>query len=108
MYIANLFANNWMILPISLLYFLESGISFSQLAWMEVINGGVIALIDIPSGSFADKFGRKRTVILATLLWGFSYILIGLTSNYWFFLVANVLLGISEAARFRIKFRSYL
>jgi MFS family permease len=55
--------NNWLIIPINSIFFLKMDISYSQIAWMEVLNCIIVFGLDIPSGSFADKYGRKKIVM---------------------------------------------
>jgi MFS family permease len=97
-YVAAALFNNWLIIPISMIYFLEMGLTYSQIAWMEVINGIFVFFLDIPSGSFADKYGRKITVTIAYLLWGIGILIIGLNTGFWMFLIGYILMAISEAA----------
>ena len=72
----------------SLLYVSEVELSFS-----EVLTFGVAALVEIPSGAFADLFGRKRTVILATIFLVVGCILFALTPvNKILFYIGNIII----------------
>ena len=58
------------------------------------------ALMQIPSGLIADKFGPRSTVSISTVLWGASQALLGLCHNGIALIGARLLLGASEAPVF--------
>lgn len=58
------------------------------------------ALMQIPSGLIADKFGPRSTISISTVLWGASQALLGLCHNGIALIGARLLLGASEAPVF--------
>lgn len=54
------------------------------------------ALFQFPSGILSDVKGRKITIIIAMMVFSFSYLLIGLSVHYYLFFLALILLGIGS------------
>jgi MFS family permease len=50
-------------------------------------------VFEIPSGAFADRFGRKNTLILAKFLGGLGFVFFVLRRNYTDFLISYSLVG---------------
>lgn len=60
----------------------------------SIINIGAL-IAAIPTGYFADKFGRKKLIIILTLPFILSWFLIIIASNVHFIVIARFLAGIS-------------
>ena len=58
------------------------------------------ALMQIPSGMLADKFGARTTVSVSTILWGASQAVLGLCTGGISLILARFALGASEAPIF--------
>lgn len=65
----------------------EAGIALSGL-WL------FYGLMQFPSGIFSDLKGRKISILLAMLVFSFSYFFIGLSVHYIMFLISLILVGI--------------
>ena len=55
-------------LPILALYFEKNLFTVTNVAIIFSIEAIAIALLEVPTGAFADLFGRKRTLILANII----------------------------------------
>ena len=64
---------------------------------LEAILGSIIILSDIPSGAFADIFGRKLSTGLGFLLWGSSLIIFGVSTEFIVYIIASILMGLSDS-----------
>jgi len=87
-YFAMFFRNMWISMPVGILYFLERDLTFFQMGVLEAIIGGVVIISDIPSGAFADIFGRKLSTGLGMFLWGAGLIIIGMSAEFNVYLIA--------------------
>lgn len=58
------------------------------------------ALMQVPSGMIADKFGPRTTISASTVLWGASQALLGLCTGGLSLICARLALGASEAPIF--------
>ncbi len=78
---------------------MEKGISFSEIGLLYAIREIVINIIEIPTGIFADIFGRKSSLVGSFIAYIFSFITFYLSSGFWLFLIAFLLYGIGDAFR---------
>lgn len=87
----------WFILPISVIYLLNFGLSYSQIAMLQVINAVVVILLEIPTGVFADFIGKKWSIFLGCLFWIAALLTIGLGSVFMIFALGFFFWGIGDA-----------
>ena len=80
---------------IGLMYFQSVGLSLSQALSLESIYYLTKAISDMPGGCFADKYGRKTSLVIGSLLCGFAYGVMGFGSTYMVFAVAEIMLGVA-------------
>lgn len=55
-----------------------------------------IILMEMPTGSFADKFGRHRSISISCFLLGISFFAYFLANGFWFFILAEVIAGLGK------------
>ncbi|GAA3555265.1 MFS transporter [Snuella lapsa] len=82
-----------------LLFFLESGISYTQIGVLYALREITINISEIPSGILADTYGRKKSLIGSFILYMVSFIAFYTFSSFYAFLLAIVLYGIGDAFR---------
>ena len=68
----------------------DFGLLFSVFLWVY----GTCSLV---AGYAADRFGRKRIIILSLIVWSAATLMTGLVGSYHQMLVARALMGVSEA-----------
>ena len=75
--------------PVFALYLHQELLNFTQVALIMALQSGFIILLEIPSGAFADIFGRKKSLIIGAILHlvSLSYLYIG-TNFFILFLFA--------------------
>ncbi|MCA9383517.1 MFS transporter [Candidatus Dojkabacteria bacterium] len=66
-YINNVLHNAWFFIG-NWIFFWTLYMSYTQLGWVDAIGFGFGLLMEIPTGAVADFFGKRKTIILATLL----------------------------------------
>ncbi len=82
-----------------LLYLKQKGLSYTEIGSLYAIREIVINLMEVPTGIFADTFGRKKSLMLSFLAYILSFVLFYIGTTYHFFLIAFVLYGIADALR---------
>lgn len=82
---------------IAILYFAKVAHSYALGASIFSIAYIISALFDIPTGIFADKIGRKKTVILGAGASVLAVTLYATGINYWFLAAGAVFEGLSRA-----------
>ena len=72
-------------------YLNRLGISYALMFTIETIFSICIFLFEIPTGIIADKFGRKISLFLGTLLFGISHLISGTTLNIGIFIFGQII-----------------
>jgi len=85
--------------PFIILFFLQQGLSFTQIGFLIAFRELFINLLEIPSGAVADLFGRRRSMILAFVSYIISFAIFGLSQDYWHFFIAMFFFAVGEAFR---------
>ncbi|MBL7165968.1 MAG: MFS transporter [Dehalococcoidales bacterium] len=85
--------------PFIILFFLQRGLSFTQIGFLIAFRELFINLIEIPSGAVADLFGRRRSMILAFVSYIISFAIFGFCQDYWHFFIAMFFFAVGEAFR---------
>ncbi|MBV64251.1 MAG: MFS transporter [Rickettsiales bacterium] len=89
--------------PIYLVMFLDFGLTISEFATLNLVWAISIILLEVPSGAFADQVGRKKLVIISSVLMIFEIGILLLTPVgsgivFWMFFFNRILSGAAEAA----------
>ena len=85
--------------PFIILFFLEKGLSFSQIGFLVGFRELCINIMEIPSGAFADLHGRRRCMILSFVSYMAAFLFFGLSGQYWQMFPAMFLFAVGEAFR---------
>ena len=76
------------------------GISPSQLSIFVLLQLGVYAGMQIPTGILVDRYGPRRLLIAAALTMGLAQLLFAVVANYPAALLARAVLGLGDALTF--------
>ncbi len=82
-----------------LLFFLENGISYSQIGILYAAREIVINIFEVPSGIIADTYGRKNSLIAAFLSYILSFLIFYISKDFNLLLLAIIMNGIGDAFR---------
>ena len=82
-----------------LLYLKQKGLTYTEIGSLYALREIVINLSEVPTGIFADTFGRKKSLMLSFLAYITSFILFYLGNSYGIFILAFSLYGIADALR---------
>jgi MFS family permease len=87
--------------PVLGVLIMDLGLTLEQYALLNVIWAGTIILLEIPSGALADVIGRKRVVVLASLLMVAEMVVFAFAPRgdwmFWFLVLNRLLSGAAEA-----------
>ena len=72
-------------------YLQRMGFSYTQMFLMETIFSVCLFLFEIPTGVVADRWGRKASLFLGTLLLGGSFVLLGIIHSIPIFILIQVI-----------------
>ena len=80
------------------IFFLQAnGLSYMEMTIVFAANFLALALFDLPTGNLADKYGRKRSILIGTVIFAIGLLVYALTSSFLLFLTAEVVLGVGSA-----------
>ncbi len=82
-----------------ILYLKQNGLSYTEIGSLYALREIVTNLSEVPTGIFADTFGRKKALVLSFVAYIFSFVLFYTANSYHWFLTAFLLYGLADAFR---------
>ncbi len=88
-------------LPLSAAYltpfFLEKGLSLSEIFLLQSVFSLAVVLLEVPSGYFADRYGRAFSIKLSAPLAATAMIAYGFSDQFWQFAACELLLAVANS-----------
>ena len=84
-------------MPIIVLFYQENGLSMQNVLTLKAFYSVAVVVMEIPSGYFADIWGRKKTLIMGSVLGCLGFVVYSFSSNFYGFLLAELVLGIGSS-----------
>lgn len=75
------------------LFLMAKGFSMTNIMILEVIFMTLTLLLEVPSGAFADLFGRKISLFISSIAITIAFILFGIGTNFTTILIAEILMA---------------
>ncbi len=85
--------------PFIILFFLSKGLNFAQIGILIAYRELFIGISEIPSGTFADLYGRRKSMIVSLTSYIISFIIFANSQYFWQFFIALSFFAIGEAFR---------
>jgi len=79
------------------LYLISLGFDSSALGTMFMMNPLGAALLSVPAGIIADRYGKKKVMIVGTVMIGTAITLFLMARTIWMFMVTFLIIGLSNA-----------
>jgi len=83
-----------LIMPIVALFYTDNGLDDFDIYLLQAIYSVSVAVLEIPSGYMADIIGRKKSLVIGAILGTLGYIIYGLSTDFYGFLLAEMTLGL--------------
>jgi MFS family permease len=80
--------------PVFTLFWQDNGLTLLEVMLLQSIFSIATVILEFPSGMLADRFGRRRVLIVASLMSLVGLALYSVSSGFFLFLVAEMLLAI--------------
>ncbi len=90
-YVSSFIVNFSFFAPIIVLFWLDNGLSFNQIMLLQSIFAVAILLLELPTGFFADVYGRKKTIVLSGLFLGAGAFAYSIGTTFYHFLIAEII-----------------
>ena len=81
-------------IPVLVPYWKNSGLNISEIFLLQGIFGAVLIVFDLPAGYVADLFGRKKTMLLGSVITALGYQVLWLGTTFIDFAVFEIVVGI--------------
>ena len=97
-----LYIFNWLqwfllIVPVFVLFLQENGLSMKEVFLLQATFSVAVLAMEVPSGYFSDRVGRKITMIMGSVLGFLAMLLYCFAQNFWGFFVAEILGGVGAS-----------
>ncbi len=86
-----------MVMPVVYLFYLDNGMSTEKFLVLKSIYSIAIVVMEIPSGYFADVWGRKNTLLLGSILGATGFLVYSFSFTFLGFILAEIVLGIGHS-----------
>ena len=89
----------WMnlVMPVIVLFYKSNGLTMQDIFLLQSAYSFTLMALEIPTGYFADKVGRKTSILIGSML-GFSgYLVYSFSFGFWQFVITEVILGVSQS-----------
>jgi MFS family permease len=83
-----------LIIPVIALYFTEYWLTLTQITLLQSIFSIAYFLLEIPTWYIADRYGRKTSIIVWTIIIVLSYMLYWAWSNFRSFAIAEIIMAV--------------
>lgn len=90
-YVFQIFRNLAFFLPIIVLFWQQNGLSMTEIMLLQSVFAVSIVLLEVPTGYFADIFGRKKSLVYSGFFLFFAVVAYAIGMNFYHFLIAEVL-----------------
>ena len=86
-----------LILPTIVLFFQENGLSLTDIFMLQSVFSVSIVVLEIPTGYFADVFGRKSSLVAGFFLGFMGLLTYCFSHGFWGFLAAELTMGLGAS-----------
>lgn len=84
-------------MPVVVLFYQDNGMGMQDIFTLKAIYSVAIVVMEIPSGWMADIWGRKKTLILGTILGSAGFLIYSFSYGFFAFVIAEIILGIGHS-----------
>lgn len=80
------------------LFWEQRGMTIQMVVYTEIIYALTVVLLEIPTGIIADKWGRKKMIILDAFFCCCEFLILVFATEFWHFAAAVLLAGVGRSA----------
>jgi len=81
--------------PIIVLFYQDNGLSLTRIMILQSISSILFVILEVPSGYFADIFGRKKALMVTGVFSAIAMFTFAVSTNFYHFLLAVILWAIA-------------
>ena len=96
-YLWRFFCGISLTIPIFVLFLKENGLNITQIMILQSVYTTCIIVFSILAGALADKYGRKKILIISSIALTLGYFAYGTGMDFWHFFFAEIIYAIGAA-----------
>lgn len=96
-YLFEFLANMSFFSPVILLFWQQNGLSMTEIMLLQSFYAIGVSFLELPTGAFADYFGKKKSLFAGALFWAGGCFWYGASHTFWQFVVGEILIGVGSA-----------
>lgn len=85
-----------LVMPTIVLFYQDTGMRMQDILVLKSIYSVAIVMFEIPSGYCADVLGRKKTLLMGSILGALGFVIYSMNQAYAGFVVAEIILGLGQ------------
>jgi MFS family permease len=82
-------------IAVLVIFYQQRGLSFSQIMLLQSVYYFAKVLSEVPTGAWADRVGRKKSLVIGSLFHSSAYLLIFLSHSFILFNVGEIIAGVA-------------
>ncbi len=94
-YLFEVLAGMFFSVPIMVLFWQDNGLSLTEVMILQSIFAILAVILEVPTGYFADVYGRKKALIIAAITGAIAISAYSLGHNFLQFLIAEIFFALS-------------
>jgi len=83
-----------LVMPIIVPFYNSNGLGMTEVFTLQAAYSLSTVILEVPSGYFADAYGRKRSIVLGALLGFTGNLMYCISYDFTGFLVAEIIMGV--------------
>jgi len=92
-----IFSNMFFFVPVLVLFWQDKGLNLTQIMTLQSVFAFLMMFLEIPSGYIADIFGRRNTLLFASIIETVAMIIYSLGENFYHFLIGEMIFAVSTS-----------
>lgn len=85
------------VMPVVVLFYQDNGMGMQEIFTLKAIYSIAIVTMEVPSGWMADVWGRKKTLLIGSVLGAAGFFIYSFSFGFWAFAMAEIVLGVGHA-----------
>lgn len=91
------FQSFMVIVPVIVPFFMDKGLSLSEIFYLQAIYATTIVLLEAPSGYVADLFGRRNALLAGAVIHGVGYMMLSFTDDLGGLILFEITIGVAAS-----------